>query len=111
MEKRGPVATLRHLHHPCPERLRQRLRAVGAAIVGDDDFRLDARARNPGVRFAYAGAQGLGLVQAWHENGQLHGSPFLSKTKTLLSPSWNEDRETSRTCPEANSVRRPGSKP
>ena len=72
--ERGAVAPFGHRDDPGPERFRDRLRAVGAAVVGDDDLAVDAQRlhRGPGLRDARG--EGLGLVEAGQDDRKLdHG--------------------------------------
>jgi hypothetical protein len=54
------------------------LRAVGAAIVGDQDFALDSRAVEIVACLADAGRESFGLVQARHQDGQLEVAGCLA---------------------------------
>ena len=68
------VALALHVHDLHTELARDRLRTVGAAVVGDDDLRLHAELLDRAARLADAAREGLDLVEAWHHDRQLHSS-------------------------------------
>jgi len=71
--QRGAVPLLRDLDDARAGLLGERLRAVGAAVVGDEDLARGAGVREAGERGAYAGGDRLRLVEARHEHRDLDG--------------------------------------
>jgi hypothetical protein len=69
--QRGAIAACGDRLNPGAFFLGDLLRAVGAAIVGDQDLALDSRPVEIVACLADAGREGFGLVQAWHQDGQL----------------------------------------
>ena len=65
------IATHGDLDHPGACVQRQGLRAIAAAIVRDQQLTTDAGAGQCRARLGDTGDDGLGLVEAGHENGKL----------------------------------------
>ena len=78
------VAFVLHRHDAGAEFPGDGLRAVGAAIVGDDDFAGHAGALDSEPRLLDAVRERFRLVQAGHENGQFHG--FAHETNFIQTP-------------------------
>ena len=64
----GTVAAHRYIDHPCSSRLRNGLRAVRGAVVGNQDFTRHAEPGQAGLRLGDADAQGRRFVEAGHQN-------------------------------------------
>ncbi len=74
------IALCRHVDHRGAMLPGDRPRAIGAAVVGNDDFAVDAAAREIVARLLDAARQRLRLVEAGHQDGQFarcrhHGAP------------------------------------
>ena len=68
------IAFFRNIHNPRAEFTGDVLRAVGAAVVGDEDFAFDSRRGESALRGGDAIGQRLRLVQAGHDDGDFrHG--------------------------------------
>ena len=71
--QRAAVAFFLHWHYARAEFPGDGRRAVGAAIVGNDDFAPDAGALDSEPRHFDAARERFRLVQAGHKNRQFHG--------------------------------------
>ena len=69
--QRCAVAALGNLHEASPCSLRQSLRAVARAVVGDQHLAGNSRALEEAARLGDAGGHRGCLVEAGHENRQL----------------------------------------
>ena len=67
------VAFFLHGHDARAEFFGDGLRAVGAAVVGDQNFAGHSGALDAELRLFNAAGNGLRLVEARHENGQFNG--------------------------------------
>ncbi len=75
----GPVAPLAGMHDACAQASGQFLRAVGGAVVADQNLGLYAGSPDESPGFGDAGGQGPRLIEARHQDGQFHGA---TKTKS-----------------------------
>ena len=72
-EQGGPVASNGDVDDACAFVGRDGEGAVGASVVGDDDFAGDAGCRDGGKSLADADGEGFSLVQAGHHDGYGEG--------------------------------------
>jgi len=70
-DQRASVTLPLDVDHADAELPRQRLRTVAAAVVGDDDLGLHTKLLDRRARFADAGGERLGLVEARHHDREL----------------------------------------
>ncbi len=90
--ERSPVPADRHGHDPGAVRLGDADRSVGAAVVGDQHFAVDALALEECARFVDAGGERLGLVEARHQDRELevgrrligHGSAIRYRAEVWI---------------------------
>src|SRR5690606_5864872 len=67
----SPVAALGDSNDARTQAFSDRLRSIGGAVVGDQHLTGDSRLRQVALRLPNTGADGLRLVEAWHQDGQL----------------------------------------
>ena len=70
-DQRRAVAARRDVHDACTFGDCDRLGAVGRAVVRDDDFARDVAVADGVDRLPDAVCEGLGLIQAWHEDREV----------------------------------------
>jgi methylmalonyl-CoA mutase cobalamin-binding subunit len=63
------VPLLLDIHHSGAKATSEFLRSIGAPIVRNENLSSDGQIMERLMSFAYAGSEGLGLVQAGHQNG------------------------------------------
>jgi hypothetical protein len=68
----GSVASDRNANEPSPELLNEFGRAVGAAIIGDDNFTYNLMSTKELLGLPDTDSNRPYLVEAWHENGELY---------------------------------------
>jgi hypothetical protein len=82
--QRVAVAACRDFDNPCPGRFGQRLRAVGAAIVRDNDLARDAGGGEGGRSLGYAPRYRRSFVEAGHEDGQLQDGLVANRRRAFV---------------------------
>src|SRR5260221_897893 len=73
--ERCAIAALRHFDDARASTRGERARVVVRSVVGDKHLAVDAGAAQKGARFLDTATHGRGLVQATHENRELHPGP------------------------------------
>src|SRR4051812_44023796 len=84
--ERRAVATPRHRNYARTGALGNLARTVARAIVGYYDLAFDAAALQEGARFLHAKAYPSRLVEAGHENRQLHPAPLPEHPQKSRTP-------------------------
>ena len=79
--QRRAIAALRHRDDAGAARQRIFHRAVGRAVVGDQDLAGDAGAGEVVARLADAGGDRLGFIEARHQDGELDGAGLAAATR------------------------------
>jgi hypothetical protein len=85
-EQSAAIAALGNVNHPGTVCRGDRLRAIGAAIVGDHHLTRAAASGEEGPRFGDAARQGLRFIQARHQDGEFAGfaHAFVPQLRPLI---------------------------